>query len=74
MDAAVWPAAPAILADVTPDRPCREMAATVAWIRSSFDPLGRSSLLFSGFADIAFSGSCHPSSFYRFKTINSMFV
>ena len=55
MDAAVCPAAPAIFAEVTSDRPCCEIAATVAWIRSSFEPLGRSSLEFSGFAAIACS-------------------
>src|SRR5882672_6387224 len=40
MDAAVCPAALAIFADVSEDRPCSEIAAIVALIRSSFEPSG----------------------------------
>ncbi len=50
IEAAVCPATPAILAEVTADKPCREIAATVAWIRSSLEPLGRPSVLGSRLA------------------------
>src|SRR5262245_22883099 len=42
MDAAVWPAADAIFAEVMPERPWRAIADDAARIRSSFEPLGRS--------------------------------
>jgi hypothetical protein len=55
IDAAVWPAAPAIFADVSAESPCSAMELMVALIRSSRDPVGRTSRPVSGFADMAFA-------------------
>ena len=62
IEAAVCPATLAIFAEVSSDRPCCEIAATVAWIRSSLEPLGRTSVLGSRFAAMLASSPDAPHS------------